>query len=149
MLYNQKKVVIISQGYLAHHIHDVVVLDQGVDNLRVQFVGLLLGALVARTAANVGAERENGGRSDLWHRVRDQFDQKLVGRVAHALPPRVRVVLPAEAQANAAPLSEQAVLVVVAALVGDEAYAQGDQVVVFGALLAARVVVDQTGEDKD
>ena len=56
MLYNQKKVVIISQGYLAHHIHDVVVLNQGVDNLRVQFVGLLLGALVARTAIDLAVD---------------------------------------------------------------------------------------------
>ena len=66
--------------------------------------------------------------------------------VPHAFPPRFRVVLPAQAQTNAAPLPQQRVLVVTARFGGDQIGARGYQVVLLGQLLAARVVVHETRE---
>ena len=125
------------------HEDDVVVADEGGDDLGVELVGLLDGGLGARAAAHVGAQREYGRGAHLRHRVAHQRHERRVHIVAHALPARLRIRLPAQAEADAHPLAEERVAVVLAPLHGEQVGAHGDEVVLLCALLAARIRVDE------
>ena len=94
-----------------------MLLNKRGDDLGVELVSLLDGALVAGAASDKGAECKDGCGAHLGNRITGELNEMLIGVVAHALPSRLRIVLPAKAEADAAPLTEQSVLVVARCLV--------------------------------